>query len=108
MLANYKVDLRELARMDEERQTTRVGSPASPTELAVCHAFERILQLSGVSHKDSFSALGGDSMQALELLADIEVSFGLEIPEEIFQQNDSVYALAHWIVANFSSKHGFD
>ena len=100
MLANYKIDLRALARLDAERQEAKPSSPTSPTELCLCHAFERVLQLSGVAPTDSFSALGGDSLQALELLADLEKTLGLEIPEEIIERNDSVRALAEWIAAN--------
>ena len=103
MLANYKIDLIGLAKLDAERQEAKVVSPTSPTELRVCHAFERILQLSGVAPTDSFSALGGDSLQALELLADLESTLGLEIPEEIIERNDSVRALAEWIAAKLRS-----
>ena len=100
LLPNHKIDRRELERQDAEREKARTASPACATEETICRVFERILQLTGVGPLDGFAALGGDSLQALELLADLEVEFEVPVPEEVLQRNDSARALAGWIALN--------
>ena len=51
--------------------------PRDRFELAVMDAFKSVLDLTEIQLNDDFFALGGDSLQAMDLLARVEADFGV-------------------------------
>jgi thioesterase domain-containing protein/acyl carrier protein len=70
------------------------GGPRDPLELQLQLLFERVLKRAPIDIATSFFELGGDSLQALELLVEIEKSTGKNLPLGTLYQSSTVEALA--------------
>src|ERR1700722_10154578 len=75
-----------------------VGSPlpGGPHETLI-RIFERVLGRSSVEPEDDFFDLGGDSILAIELMAEIEKAFGQDLPMTTVYDAPTVTALAQVI-----------
>ena len=97
LMPNGKVDRKALPEPAEEQRTHNVKGPENPLELQLQLLFERVLKTAPISVDASFFELGGDSLQALELLVEIEKSTGRQLPLGTLYQSSTVEALAHEI-----------
>jgi amino acid adenylation domain-containing protein len=70
------------------------AAPKTPLELQLQILFQRVLRRNGVSVDESFFELGGDSLQALELIVQIEKATGRRLPLETLFQTPTVQRLA--------------
>ncbi|HUS35362.1 MAG TPA: amino acid adenylation domain-containing protein [Verrucomicrobiae bacterium] len=68
--------------------------PKTPLELQLQILFQRVLRRNGVNVDESFFELGGDSLQALELIVQIEKATGRRLPLETLFQTPTVQRLA--------------
>src|SRR5690606_14133210 len=78
----------------EETVTGSVNGPRDPLELQIQLTFERVLRRAPIPVDASFFELGGDSLQALELLVEIERATGKSLPLGTLYQSSTVEALA--------------
>jgi amino acid adenylation domain-containing protein len=74
--------------------TAQAVTPKTPLELQLQILFQRVLRRSGVGVDESFFELGGDSLQALELIVQIEKATGRRLPLETLFQTPTVQRLA--------------
>ena len=72
----------------------RSTGPRDPLELRLQLLFERILNRTDIGVDVSFFELGGDSLQALELIVEIERLSGKALPLQTLYQSSSVESLA--------------
>jgi amino acid adenylation domain-containing protein len=93
LMPNGKVDRKALPEPAEE-QRQNIKGPENPLELQLQLLFERVLKSAPISVDASFFELGGDSLQALELLVEIEKSTGRQLPLGTLYQSSTVEALA--------------
>ncbi|HEY6228416.1 MAG TPA: amino acid adenylation domain-containing protein, partial [Verrucomicrobiae bacterium] len=70
------------------------ATPKTPLELQLQILFQRVLRRNGVGVDESFFELGGDSLQALELIVQIEKATGRRLPLETLFQTPTVQRLA--------------
>ena len=82
MLPGGKIDRRALPTPVSDRAEQEVKGPRNPLELRLQLVFERILRRTGIGVDVSFFELGGDSLQALELIMEIERMAGKGLPLE--------------------------
>jgi thioesterase domain-containing protein/acyl carrier protein len=62
----------------------KAGVSASGTiEPAICAIFEQMIELNGISAGDNFFDLGGDSLMAENIVAAIEMKFGVALPVSV-------------------------
>lgn len=89
---NGKVDTRALP----ELQTSGTGGrpPQTAAERAVAAAFERVLDVTGVTADDSFFELGGHSFVAQPTVAAVNAALGTTLPVQALFQAPTVAALA--------------
>lgn len=73
------------------------ASPKTPLELQLQLIFQRVLRRVGIPIDASFFELGGDSLQALELILQIEKGTGKRLPLETLFHAPSVESLAREI-----------
>ena len=78
---NGKLDRKQLTAPDAKRRQNEYAPPQDEKQALVCAAFERVLKLNQVGIHDDFFDMGGDSIQVMMLLADLD---GLE-PEHIYE-----------------------
>ena len=58
-----------------------------------------MLGVSGATPEDNLPSLGGNSLQAVIVAAELETHFGLQIPAEVFEERHNIQELASWIEA---------
>jgi amino acid adenylation domain-containing protein len=74
--------------------TAPAVTPKTPLELQLQILFQRVLRRNGVGVNESFFELGGDSLQALELIVQVEKATGRRLPLETLFQTPTVQRLA--------------
>ena len=104
LMPNGKVDRKALPEPAEEQCTHNIKGPENPLELQLQLLFERVLKTAPISVDASFFELGGDSLQALELLVEIEKSTGRQLPLGTLYQSSTVEALAREIRTRASDR----
>lgn len=78
-------------------EPSRYRPPRTDVEQRLCQLFERVLRLKRVGIYDDFFDLGGDSLLALRLLAELEKVTGRAIPPVVLMQHPTVAGLAEWL-----------
>lgn len=95
---NGKVDRRALPEpVVEEDFSAQIKPPQSPLEMQLQLVFEKFLNRRPIGIDVSFFELGGDSLQALKLIVEIERFTGKKLPLEILFQNSTIESLATYI-----------
>jgi amino acid adenylation domain-containing protein len=97
LLPSGKVDRRALPAPPERASETAVAGPQDPVELRLQLLFERVLRQCPVPVDRSFFELGGDSLQALELIVEVERISGHELGLETLYQSPTVESLAGFL-----------
>ena len=75
--------MRQACREGRSPQEDCVGSPpgiADPSALRMCRIWEAALDTRPVRPDDDFFALGGESLQAIEILTEVQKIFGARLP----------------------------
>lgn len=94
LLPSGKVDRRALPDPEEETDMPAVNGPRDSLELQIQLLFERVLKRAPIDIRVSFFELGGDSLQALELLVEVEKATGKQLPLGTLYQSSTIEALA--------------
>ena len=72
LLPNGKLDRKALPMPERTAAGTDHAAPVTKVQKAICSAFERVLKLDKVSIHDDFYMLGGDSLGAMNVLAELD------------------------------------
>src|SRR5436190_10436356 len=95
VLGSGKIDRRSLPVPEcELNQAKGLRGPRDPLELRLQLLFERVLKRAPIGVDSSFFELGGDSLQALELLVQIEKETARQLPLATLYQAPTVEAVA--------------
>ncbi|MCK6544570.1 amino acid adenylation domain-containing protein [Myxococcota bacterium] len=97
---NGKVDRRALAvRKDVDTVVDRAAfvAPKNPLETKLAHIYARVLGVERVSVDRSFFDLGGNSMIAMKLVAQVEAELGTQLPIATVFRSPAVRQLAEAI-----------
>ena len=92
-LPNFKIDRQRLSQIDAERLIGRPRTETSPLIGELIETFEQVTKASGATPADNILSLGGDSLQALELMLEISRRFRVVVPE---QAQDPTRTIAQW------------
>lgn len=98
---NCKVDRRALPVPQAtrgEREDSFVA-PRDELELKLAKIWERVLKIQPIGINDNFFDLGGNSLLAMDLLAEIETTYQKHLPVSVIFQAPSIAALAEVIHA---------
>ncbi|OBJ66758.1 non-ribosomal peptide synthetase, partial [Mycobacterium colombiense] len=74
LTVNGKLDKRALPAPEYQKRGGEYIAPADPTEEIVADIFARVLGMERVSVEDSFFELGGDSLSAMRVIAEINTA----------------------------------
>lgn len=82
LTSNGKVDRAALARLADERPAPapRSPTPASPAEARLLLAWQSVFPGQSITRDSDFFELGGDSLQAMRLMADLENHYNRRLP----------------------------
>jgi thioesterase domain-containing protein/acyl carrier protein len=95
MTPNGKVDRRSLPEPPQTRQETEaIVVPRDEAELQLANIWEKVLGIQPIGIRDNFFDLGGNSLLALRLVAQVEKAFKKNLPLATFFQNPTIEQLA--------------
>lgn len=91
-----KIDRRALPppRVEARSSLSRAQRPRDLVETRVARIWQSTLNLSAVARTDDFFELGGTSLQAVEVLLQIEELFGVSLPPSTLAEHSTVDKLA--------------
>jgi amino acid adenylation domain-containing protein len=97
-LPNFKIDRLALERLDMANLSS-AGPITDPLLAKVASTFEDVLKVKGATGEDTLLSLGGDSLQAVDVVLELERRLGIAVPLETFQQSQSLQELTDRIAA---------
>jgi amino acid adenylation domain-containing protein len=94
---SLKLDRSQLAEMDAIRAGKDSADIENPIVAAVAKVFEQVLEVTGATPDDNVASLGGDSLQAVDVAAELERHFGVIVSDETMASSLTIQDLALWI-----------
>ncbi|HEV8543509.1 MAG TPA: amino acid adenylation domain-containing protein [Verrucomicrobiae bacterium] len=104
LLPSGKVDRQALSEPHDEVDLRTINGPRDSLELQLQLLFERVLKRAPVDIHTSFFELGGDSLQALELLVEIQRATGRQLPLGTLYQASTVESLASELTSSSTTQ----
>jgi amino acid adenylation domain-containing protein len=101
---NRKIDRKALPAPDQTVASETFVAPRDATEINLANAFAKLLGLPQVGIHDDFFAIGGHSLLAVQLMAEINRLFGVELPVSTLIQHGTVAQLAARLRGETSSE----
>jgi acyl carrier protein len=89
----------DLAQLAQRMAAADLEPPRPGTESALARIFAEVLEVPNVGRRGNFFHLGGDSMRAVRVLADIEATLGARIDMELLFDHPTVAELAERVAA---------
>jgi acyl carrier protein len=89
-----KVSRSDLARLAREALAADFEPPRGAAEAEVARIFADVLELPSVGRTDNFFQLGGDSLNAVRVLAAVESTFGVRLELDTLFDHPSVAEFA--------------
>ena len=96
-LANFKPDRKALEAADQARKADLGARASDPLLDAVARVFEAVVGCRGATGEDDLLSLGGDSLQSVQLMLELESRFRIRIPGGTFRRSRSISELTAWI-----------
>src|SRR5262249_27507287 len=96
-LPSLKIDRPALERLDASRMDQGSDAIENPIIAEVAKIFEQVLEVTGATADDNIASLGGDSLQAVDIAAELERRFGVMVSEETMASAHTIQDLALWI-----------
>lgn len=96
-LANFKLDRNALEALDQALLADMSDRMRNPLLDTVAGAFESVVGNGGATPEDNLLSLGGDSLQSVELVLELERRLGVGIPQRVFRDTRSIAELSAWI-----------
>ena len=103
-LPSLKIDRHELARLDKLRIEAQPGYDDGSLAHEVINIFETLLGRTGAALNDSVASLGGDSLQEMNVVAEVERRFAVIIPDSIIQQRPTISEILSFIDGRGASR----
>jgi amino acid adenylation domain-containing protein len=107
-LPNFKIDRQRLAQIDAARLKERSRVESVPLIRELIETFEHVTEAADATPTDSIRSLGGDSLQALELVLEISRRFRVVVPEETLDPSRTISQWAGDIAAWRSAAAALD
>ena len=98
LTVNSKLDIRALPAPSYQK-TNRYLAPETPVEEILAGIYARVLGLDRVGPDDSFFELGGDSILAMRVIAEINTALDAHLTVRTILQAPSVRSLSHQVVS---------
>ncbi|WP_324738413.1 amino acid adenylation domain-containing protein [Mycobacterium sp. 5-140-3-2] len=118
LTVNGKLDKRALPAPEYQKRGGEYVAPSNPTEETIAGIFARVLGMERVSVDDSFFELGGDSLSAMRVIAEINTALDGALSVRTLFDSQSIRALSQRIASGadtenaagpgFAAVHGAD
>src|SRR5437764_8823820 len=97
LLPNGKLDLRGLSAVVASGAHGRRPPAGAETEARVIELWARALEVESVGGEDDFFELGGDSLAAAVIAAELHAAFGVELELRAFSEGSTPAAMARLV-----------
>lgn len=93
---NGKIDYKALDAMENSNVILKENfiAPSSDTQIILASIWQEVLSLSTVSLMDNFFKLGGNSLQAMQVISALKNKLGVELSMSIFFENPTLKDLS--------------
>ncbi len=105
LTVNGKLDKRALPAPEYQKRGGEYVAPSDPTEEIVAGIFARVLGMERISVEDSFFELGGDSLSAMRVIAEINTAVDGALSVRTLFDSQSVRALSQRITSGAGSEN---
>lgn len=103
---NGKIDRKALPKPEGRPVTgAEYVAPASPVESRLVEIWERVLGVNDIGVLDNFFQLGGHSLKAMSLAAQIHREYQVELPLRVLFATPTIQALAQYIETSGKDTH---
>jgi len=102
LTANGKIDKRKLLVMSDEQQSlelSAIDKPTTEAEEYLLGLWQKILGISHIGIHDDFFEIGGHSLKAVALMAQIQKEKGLKLPLASLIQHSTIHKFAKLLTA---------
>ena len=96
-LANFKPDRLALKAADQAHRADRRARASDPLLDEVAKVFETVVGCRGATGEDDLLSLGGDSLQSVQLMLELESRFGVKLRDAAFRRRRNIADLTAWI-----------
>jgi acyl carrier protein len=96
-LPNFKVDRARLAELDAARPIDMCDRLNDPLINSVAEIFEAVVGVSDVTANDTLASIGGDSLEAATVAAELERRYTVVIPDYFMQERLTIREIARWL-----------
>jgi len=96
-LDSLKIDRRALELLDLENATKIHQRHDNPVIGEISDIFEKIIGVSGATPEDTIASLGGDSLQEVNVMAELERRYAIAIPDDVVGGQPTIRSLANWL-----------
>ena len=96
LTGNGKVNMAALPAVDDSRilLSSAYVAPESELEIALAKIWEDVLHMESIGIHDNFFDLGGHSLPAIRIVAQIEAAYAIELPLTTFFAHPTIAGLA--------------
>jgi amino acid adenylation domain-containing protein len=94
LTVNGKIDRQQLKMLDQQPLEKTMLAPRDHVEFELARIWENLLHIWPLSVRDNFFDLGGHSILAVALIAQIQRVFGLDLPVTTLFQHPTIETLA--------------
>jgi len=96
---NRKLDRQRLPAPAFDRRTpgSEFVRPQTPSEQALQRIFNEVFDSQEISIRDNFFEMGGDSLQAVSILARVSSVFNRDVPVDVFLRHPTIEQLARYL-----------
>jgi amino acid adenylation domain-containing protein len=94
---NGKIDRKSLPAPTTEttEENAQTVAPRDPLERELVQQWQRLLQRDGIGIHDDFFALGGYSLLAVRMFAELHATYGIDLPLATLIEHPTIAELAH-------------
>jgi amino acid adenylation domain-containing protein len=101
-LPNFKIDRRALAQMDNARACDNRERHHDPLVDKIADIFASVIRIGVATPDDTVASLGGDSLQELDVFAELERRYGVKVSDEMIKQRPTIRSIAGWLAQHIA------
>jgi acyl carrier protein len=98
-LPNFKIDRQQLAHLDAEQSIRPRDHLVEPLINEIAGIIEAVLGVSNATADDNVASLGGDSLQEVSAMAELERQYAMRIPADVIEQRLTIRQIADWVAS---------
>jgi acyl-coenzyme A synthetase/AMP-(fatty) acid ligase/acyl carrier protein len=101
-LPNFKIDRVRLAQLDATQTIEARDRGDDPLIDRIAGIFEAVIGVTDATPEDTVASIGGDSLQEIHIIAELERCYGVSIPDDLIKERPTISSIASWIAGQIA------